>query len=91
MLILTRNKGERIVIEYPNADVVVIEFKKVTSSGAVIGTDAPKHIEVLRGELVGSFADNQSVNIKLPVKIVNKTRRLKLFINQALWNLFRRK
>lgn len=51
MLILTRNKGERIVIEYPNGDKVVVEFQKIRSSGVLIGTDAPKHVEVLRSEL----------------------------------------
>lgn len=91
MLILTRKKGERIIIEYPNADVVVIEFQKVKSSGSVIGTDAPKHIEVLRSELVKPCDDSQNAKITLPAKKVNKAEWLRLFINQALRNIFRRK
>jgi len=50
MLILTRIKGERLVIEYPNGEKVIIEVVKVKKSSVDIGTDAPEHILVLRKE-----------------------------------------
>lgn len=53
MLLLTRNKGERIILKYPNGDKVVVEFQKVRPSKVVIGTYAPEHIKVLRKELFG--------------------------------------
>lgn len=58
MLILTRNKGERIVIEYPNGDKIVIEFRKVRPSKLIIGTDAPDNLPVLRYELFAQSKTN---------------------------------
>ena len=52
MLILSRNQGERIVIEYPDGEKVIIEFQKVRPSSLIIGTEAPDEISVLRHELV---------------------------------------
>jgi len=57
MLILTRNKGERIVIEYPNGDRVIVEFQKVKSSKTVLGVDAPDDIKIYRDELLAQKLD----------------------------------
>ncbi len=46
MLILTRNKGERIVIEYPNVEKVVIEFISLRPSELRIGIEAPKDVVI---------------------------------------------
>lgn len=52
MLTLKRKKGQRIVIEYPSGDRVVVELCKVKPSEMRIGTDAPEHITITRSELI---------------------------------------
>lgn len=51
MLILTRNKGERIVIEYPNGDKVTLEMLKVRESSVALGAQAPIQVRILRDEI----------------------------------------
>lgn len=58
MLILTRNTGERIVIEYPNGDKVILEAVKIKTSTIMLGAEAPLHIPLVRYELVNSEIDS---------------------------------
>lgn len=50
MLILNRRKGERLIIEYPNGEKVIIEAINVKTSSVMLGADAPEHITLLREE-----------------------------------------
>lgn len=50
MLSLNRRKGERIIIEYPNGDKVIIEVVKVKTLSVMLGAEAPEHILILREE-----------------------------------------
>jgi sRNA-binding carbon storage regulator CsrA len=52
MLSLNRRKGERIVIEYPDGEQVIIELVKVKTSSVLIGAKASEKIIISRGERV---------------------------------------
>lgn len=52
MLTLNRRKGERIVIEYPDGEQVIIELTKVKASSILIGVKASEKIYIVRGEKV---------------------------------------
>lgn len=52
MLSLNRRKGERIVIEYPDGEQIIIELVKVKTSSVLIGAEASEKIIISRGELV---------------------------------------
>jgi len=52
MLSLNRRKGERIVIEYPDGEQVIIELVKVKTSSVLIGAKASEKIIISRAELV---------------------------------------
>lgn len=54
MLVLTRKPGEKIMI----GDGIVITFLESRGGeGIRIGIDAPRDIEIKRGEIVGAVAD----------------------------------
>lgn len=52
MLLLTRYLGERIILEYPNGDKVIIEVVTVKYNQVKMGLDAPEHINIVRSELL---------------------------------------
>ena len=60
MLVLSRREQEQIV--FPSLNVS-IEVTKISGKVARIAVDAPKHIRVLRGELVGQ-CEQQSVDVE---------------------------
>lgn len=54
MLVLTRKPGEKIMI----GDGIVITFLESRGGeGIRIGIEAPRHLEIKRGEIVGAVAD----------------------------------
>lgn len=55
MLVLTRKKGEEIVI----GDNIVIKIQEIGSENVKISIDAPRNITVLRGELVQAVNENK--------------------------------
>lgn len=59
MLSLNRRKGERIVIEYPDGEQVIIELVKVKTSSVLIGAKASEKFMIIRGEMID---DNQEDN-----------------------------
>lgn len=58
MLVLTRKSGERILV----GDDIEIEVLEVRGGVARIGIHAPKHVRVLRGELVAEVAEQNTVS-----------------------------
>lgn len=50
MLILTRRKGERIVINHTGGETTIIEVQKATPSSVKLGVNAPKSVEIHRAE-----------------------------------------
>jgi carbon storage regulator len=54
MLVLTRKPGEKIMI----GDGIVITFLESRGGeGIRIGIEAPRHLEIKRGEIAGAVAD----------------------------------
>ena len=50
MLVLTRKKNERIVIQSGDDEIVVV-VGKVQGNKVSVGIEAPKHVSILRGEV----------------------------------------
>ena len=63
MLILTRKKGEQLVI----SDNIVVSVLDVEGDKIKIGIDAPKNVEIIRKELLDSVKETnkQSANASL--------------------------
>jgi len=54
MLVLTRKKGERIVV---NGGELTITILQVDGKRCRVGIEAPDRVEILRGELVDEEKD----------------------------------
>ena len=52
MLMLTRKKGERIMIKTPEGLNITVTVAKIYGQGRVqLGFNAPKEVKIIRGEL----------------------------------------
>lgn len=52
MLVLSRDIGDRIILEYPSGVIVEIEVLNVKSKQVKIGLDAPADVNIAREELL---------------------------------------
>ena len=52
MLIVTRRSSESIVIELPTGERTAVAVVRIKGSQVRLGTDAPKHLPVVREELL---------------------------------------
>ena len=52
MLVVTRRPGESIVIELPTGELIEVVVLSVKGNQVKLGTDAPKHLPVVREELL---------------------------------------
>ena len=52
MLVVTRRPGESIVIELPSRELIEVTVLSVNGNQVKLGTDAPKHLPVVRSELL---------------------------------------
>ena len=56
MLVVTRRPSESLVIELPTGELVEITVLSVKGNQVKLGTNAPKHLSVVREELLeGAF------------------------------------
>jgi carbon storage regulator len=51
MLVMTRRPGETIVIELPTGEGIEVAVLGIRGNQVRLGTDAPKHLAVVREEL----------------------------------------
>ena len=68
MLVLSRKSGETIQIS-DNIEIRILEIKGDTVR---IGIEAPKSVEILRGELVQSISDSNTEAITLDASLFSK-------------------
>ena len=52
MLVVTRRPGTSIVIELPAEELIELTVLSVKATQVKLGTDAPKHLPVMREELL---------------------------------------
>jgi carbon storage regulator len=52
MLGVTRRPGESIVIELPTGELIEVLVVRINGKQVRLGTDAPKHLPVVREELL---------------------------------------
>jgi carbon storage regulator len=52
MLVVTRRPSESLVIELPTGELVEITVLSVKGNQVKLGTNAPKHLPVVREELL---------------------------------------
>ena len=52
MLVVTRRPGETLVIELPTGELIEVMVIRVNGKQVRLGTDAPKHLPVVREELL---------------------------------------
>jgi len=52
MLVVTRRPGESIVIELPTGELIEVLVVRINGKQVRLGTDAPKHLPVVREELL---------------------------------------
>jgi len=52
MLVVTRRPGEAIVIELATGELIEVMVVRVNGKQGRLGTDAPKHLPVVREELL---------------------------------------
>jgi len=68
MLVLSRKPGETIQIS-DNIEIRILEVKGDTVR---IGIEAPKSVDILRGELVQSVSDSNAEAITLDASLFSK-------------------
>lgn len=52
MLVLTRREGEKITLELPNGEKIILILLNIVNSKAVrLGIEAPKIVKITRNEL----------------------------------------
>jgi len=68
MLVLSRKPGETIQIS-DNIEIRILEVKGDTVR---LGIEAPKSVEILRGELVQSVSDSNTEAITLDASLFSK-------------------
>jgi carbon storage regulator len=56
-LVVTRRPGESIVIELPSGELIDVVVLSVKSNQVKLGTNAPKHLPVVREELLRQLSD----------------------------------
>ena len=59
MLAITRRPGETIVIELPTGEQIRVAIARVRGEQVRVAIDAPKHLPVVREELLEGAADEQ--------------------------------
>ena len=64
MLVLTRKEGESIVIEQPGGEPIVITIAKLRAGSVRVGIDAPKHVHILRAEIVDKAKEKAAVHFR---------------------------
>ena len=52
ILVVTRRPGEAIVIELPTGELIEVVVLSIKGNQVKLGTDAPKHLPVMREELL---------------------------------------
>jgi carbon storage regulator CsrA len=60
MLKLTRREGEALILTTSDGEIVV-SLERLSGSQVKLGIEAPKSVRVLRGELLGSIEDSESI------------------------------
>lgn len=58
MLVLTRKKGDSIIITCPCGTEIVVTIQETNAGRASVGVEAPKEVGILRQELKGDPNDN---------------------------------
>ena len=57
MLVVSRRPGESVVIELPSGELIEVVVLSVKGNQVKLGTDAPKHLPVVREELLERVAE----------------------------------
>jgi len=52
MLVVTRRPGEAIIIELPTGELIEVVVLSIKGNQVKLGTDAPKHLPVVREEVL---------------------------------------
>lgn len=63
MLVVTRKVGESLIIRAGN-DTITVSVEAVHGSNVRIGLDAPRHVQILRNELVQNREEFDKVSDK---------------------------
>ncbi|WJY26126.1 carbon storage regulator CsrA [Sporosarcina trichiuri] len=71
MLVLSRKPNESIKIG-DNIELKIIEIKGETVR---IGIEAPKSVEILRGELVESISESNNEAIEIDLSLFNQLKK----------------
>jgi carbon storage regulator len=64
MLVVSRRPGESLVIELPTGELIEITVLTVDGSKVRLGTDAPKHLPVVREELLETDFGKCGANVR---------------------------
>lgn len=56
MLVLTRKVGDKIVIEVPGREPILIMLARIDGNQARIGVEAPRDYRILREEVTAKLA-----------------------------------
>ncbi|WP_025786013.1 carbon storage regulator CsrA [Sporosarcina sp. D27] len=71
MLVLSRKPNESLKIG-DNIELKIIEIK---GDSVRIGIEAPKSVEILRGELVASISENNTEAIEIDLSLFNQLKK----------------
>ncbi len=58
MLVLSRTRGEKIHV----GDAITIEVRRISGNRVSLAIDAPRHVRVLRGELLVAALEAYGLN-----------------------------
>ena len=59
MLVITRRPGESVLIELPTGEQITVGIARVRGEQVRVAIDAPKHLPVVREELLESTVDER--------------------------------
>ncbi|MCM3756435.1 carbon storage regulator CsrA [Sporosarcina aquimarina] len=70
MLVLSRKPNESIKI----GDTIELKIIEIKGETVRIGIEAPKSVEILRGELVASISENNTKAIEIDLNLFNQLK-----------------
>jgi carbon storage regulator len=59
MLVVTRRPGESLIIELPTGERIEVTVVRVKGNQVRLATDAPKHLSVVREELLERLTEEE--------------------------------
>lgn len=71
MLVLTRKKGESLII----GDNIEITVARIDDNSVKLSINAPKNITILRKELLNQISDENKNAAKVDITILNKLNK----------------